>query len=197
MGRKPVDMLARSRKPQGRPGIWAEIRKQRTFTIRSIVDATDIKKATVLTYLRGLENAGFLSSEWAGSNTPRVFHLERDVGVEAPRVTRNGKAVRQGAVNEQMWRSMKRLKIFTWRELAVTASLARTPVSPATAQTYCGWLQRAGYLTIRKKGEPGKATVYQFVHDSGPRPPMIQKVAQVFDPNSRTVVYSQDPEAPE
>ena len=39
-----------------------------------------------------------------------------------------------------------------------------------------------------RKAVPGRSqAVYRLVRNTGPQPPMIQRVRQVFDPNTNTV----------
>ena len=191
MSRQPVDVLARKRKPQGRDGIWAEIRKQRVFTAGAIHKATDIPVKTVMDYLKCLENGGYLKSQKDG-RAARIFELTKDTGVEAPRLQRDGSPVTQGLCNEQMWRTMKRLKQFTWRDLAINASTDDQRVTEEQAKSYCTWLNRAGYLAVLTIGSARVPTQYRFARDTGPRPPQIQRIKQVFDPNTREVVWSRE-----
>ncbi|BAE49252.1 hypothetical protein [Paramagnetospirillum magneticum] len=206
-GRKPVHLVAAGGKPQGRQGIWEAIRAAReSFTLPGLVAATDIHRDTVRSYLRGLEAAGYIVAldrpNFADGAT-KVYQLVRDVGVEAPRVTRDGKPVTQGAAQEQMWRTMKMIRgDFSWRDLAIAAATAETPVAEEAAKDYCANLAKAGYLAVVTVGKgvvgAGKAggvpTRYRFnrAKNTGPKPPMVQRVNSVFDPNLRRVVWIEE-----
>ena len=44
-----------------------------------------------------------------------------------------------------------------------------------------------GYLTCIQKANAHRQATYRLTRDSGPLAPQIQRVKQVFDPNSKTV----------
>lgn len=196
-GRKPAHLVSAGGKPAGRQGIWEAIRVQSEgFSLPTLITATDIHRDTIRTYLRGLEAAGYIETVCTTSGGVRLYRLAKDVGIEAPRVTRDGKPVTQGAAREQMWRTMKMLAgDFSWRDLAVAASTEETPVNEEDAKDYCANLAKAGYLvtTVKGKGngKAGVPTRYRFNRgmNTGPRPPMVQRLATVFDPNLRQIVW--------
>ena len=65
-----------------------------------------------------------------------------------------------------------------------------------TAKEYCTMLTQAGYLKVlRKASPPKKPAVYKLVRNTGPQPPQIQRVKQVFDPNLDEVTYRAGGEA--
>ena len=194
MSRRRVDMLAASRKPVGRQGIWDAIRAQREkFDVGTICGATDIPRKTVSDYLHGLLRAGYVTF---GEPTPDRnlgwLVLARDTGVEAPRVTKYGEPVTQGAAREQMWRAMKMLRSdWNFHDLAVAASLDDSPVDASDAKDYARNLAMAGYLAIVAKGGPRKPARYRFIQqkNTGPKPPMVQRMQTVFDPNLGKIVW--------
>lgn len=198
MPRKPVHLTATAARPQGRDVIWAAIRKLGTFTTLDLEGETHVKEATIRTYVMGLERAGYLQridnapGRIPGAIRAARWKLSNDVGVEAPRVTRQGKPVTQGGAREQMWRTMRILGTFTYRDLAIQASTETQPVAEDDAKSYCRYLDRAGYLRLTEKGGPGKLNVYRFItaRYTGPKPPMVQRVRQVFDPNLNQVVWT-------
>ena len=55
-----------------------------------------------------------------------------------------------------------------------------------TAQSYCTMLLATGYLRVVQKANPAasKKAIYRLIRNDGPKPPMIQRVKQVFDPNT-------------
>ena len=194
-GRKPVHLVAVGKKPGGRDAIWVEIRRQRTFTYCSLQDALGIPKKTIRDYLRGLEAAGIVGREGETDAGAVRFILVKDCGVHAPRVRKDGSAVLQGRATESMWSAMRFLKQFTSRELAIHASTDEHPVSEVHANDYCKTLAKAKYLRVVKAGRPGRLAVYRFVRFTGPKAPMIQRIKQVFDPNTGEVVWSRNQEA--
>jgi len=201
MSRKPVHLLAVSKKPTGRQAIWQAIRAHRHgFTVADLARETDIHRDTIKTYVQSLEKGGYLVPQFS---IPPDWRLERDVGVEAPRVTRDGKPVTQGLAREQMWRTMKILSAdFSWRDLAIAASTEAVPVAEKDAKDYCGNLALAGYLLIVTKGKGGSkassiATRYRFnrAKNTGPKPPMVQRMQTVFDPNLGQIVWHPEVDA--
>lgn len=200
MARRPVTEV---RALETRAALWAAIRAfGRPFTSREIRRETRCTVDQVSEYLRGLTAAGILGAE-PDPSSPGPIHrllytLERDLGVEAPRVRRDGTFVTQGLGREQMWRTMRMLREFTVLDLAVNSSTEENPVAEETAAEYCHYLALAGYLAIVRQGggvgKGGVPSLYRFVPTrySGPLPPMIQRVKAVYDPNLKNVVWSEE-----
>lgn len=189
-GRKPVDQLSKAGKPQGRDVIWKVIRQQGEFTYRSLQDATDIPNKTLRSYISGLIAAGYLERQADGKKGLAVFRLVRDQGIHAPRLRPDGKEVQQGRASEALWIAMRMLKQFTPRDLAIHASNEELEVSEVHAKDYCKHLAKAKYLRVVTPGgsKTGQAT-YLFVRFTGPRAPMVQRVKQVFDPNTGEIAW--------
>ena len=199
--RKPVHIATSQRYPEGRQIMWGAIRLLRTFTLHDIEGKTRINKSTIRTYVLGLESAGYLERQRPvkaqGRYQKTHWNLVNDTGVDAPRVTRDGKPVTQGRRREQMWRTMRILGEFTIPDLAINASTEEHPVNEGDVKHYCMYLTRAGYLQIVTPGKPGNRPGtgtrqrYRMLKTryTGPQPPMIQRVHQVFDPNLGVVVW--------
>lgn len=198
-GRKPADLIAAGKRPEGRQVIWEAIRRLKTFTTLQLEGETRIKEPTIRTYVLGLERAGHLrmigikeNHPSHGRYKPAEWTLIKDVGVEAPRVTKQGTRVTQGAGRDNMWRGMKILGDFDAAELAGVASVNGVSVSLADAKHYCKYLEKAGYIKKLKNGRPGgPLSRFQFVRsrNTGAQPPMIQRTHQLFDPNLGEVVW--------
>jgi hypothetical protein len=181
-GRKAADLAA-----NGRDAIWAAIRaRTEPFTVADLTALTDTHGKTVRDYCKGLAAAGYLRSEPALPGQVATWSLVRDIGHEAPRVRLDGTPVTQGVVTEQLWRGMYILKEFTFRDLIETASIV---IPEDTARAYCKMLLATGYLKVLRKADPSKDCIarYRLIRNNGPRPPQIQRVKRVFDPNSREV----------
>ena len=86
-----------------------------------------------------------------------------------------------------MWRSMRMMAQFTARDLAIHSTTPSVNVSEETAKSYCKMLWRAGFLREIRVSRPGRASIFRLIRNTGPRPPMIQRVKRVFDPNTNTV----------
>lgn len=200
MSRKPINEVSAM---QTRAALWGAIRRLKTFTAFELRNETRCTIAQVQEYVTGLAAAGILliTGQKGGRGVIRpalVYRLERDLGIEPPRVRRDGTPVTQGLGREQMWRTMRMLKDFTALDLSVQASTEEAQVTVGTAQEYCKFLARAGYLIViragKGTGEGGIPTIYRFVQarHTGPLPPMIQKVKQLYDPNLGQVVWSSE-----
>lgn len=211
MARKPVDLIAAAQRPEGRQIIWQTMRKLRKFTVSDIEGATRINEGTIRTYVRGLERAGYIKrfgrqdrsdsiTHVKGSFAPMIYDLVRDTGIEAPRVTRQGGPVTQGRAREYLWRTLRIIGEFSYRDLAVQAATDEQPIVEADARDYVKHLHRAGYLVATTPAKPGNKpgtgspARYRLLPSkyTGPLPPMVQRVKQVFDPNLGKVVWPND-----
>jgi DNA-binding IclR family transcriptional regulator len=186
MARKPIHL---GNALNSRQAVWEAIRRLEAFTAREVRDETLLGMDTVRDYLAGLEAAGYISKEPNDAAGPTRWRLARDVGVEAPRVRRDGTLVTQGQGRENMWQAMRILRTFTARELAVAARTPDCMVQESTAAEYARHLHKAGYLSHRDG-------VYQMLPAAftGPLAPMIQRTKRVWDPNQRQVRWQSDGE---
>lgn len=189
--RKPADQIRRG---ESRDAVWEVIRKLGaaglTFTVRDIRQETRLTTSSVAEYLTGLTRAGYLAQEpAAGKFQPARFTLVKDIGHEAPRVRKDGSAVTMGQGRDQMWRALwilaQKGQRFTVKELVLDSSTAIHAVAEAEADTYLHYLAAAGY--VGKRGDTYFMPVSRW---TGPKPPMIQRVHQVWDPNTRQVVWT-------
>lgn len=178
-GRKPA-----SSKSIGRQEIWAAIRGfGRPFELEELVSVSKADRKTVQDYLRCLIPGGVVMQNDVGAYT-----LLEDRGHHAPRLTRQGQPVTQGAGTENMWRAMRLLSQFSYRDIAAHATTDTVKVSEATAKSYCSLLMRCGYLrVVHPASAHGRVAVYRLIRNSGPLPPMIQRIKVVYDPNLKTV----------
>ena len=190
--RKPMDKLNGF---DSREAMWKIIRVCPPFTIRELQQQTTLEISTVRDYVNGLCAAGYLEKDGTRASgatggvgsRAAVFKLLKDVGVDAPRVRKDGTTVTQGQGHINMWRTMRMIGNFTAKELAVNSSTPKCIVKESTAADYAKHLCFAGYL--RKNG-----TRYLFIKSSysGPKPPMIQRVKRVWDQNLKKVVWRED-----
>lgn len=179
-GRRPANAPT-----PGRHEIWQAIRDiGEVFTITDLVDRTRANRKTVADYLRCLVPGGIVAE--VGDDG---FTLVNDRGFHAPRLNRQGQPVTQGAGTENIWRSMRGLTEFTPRDLAAHSTTPDVSVTEWTAKSYCSMLMRTGYLRVVKKADPSKGSqaIYRLIRNSGPKPPQIQRVKRVFDPNTGKV----------
>lgn len=210
MARKPIHLQAAG-KLTPRDRIWTAVRalKQFTFVVISdyvVKNAPDeahvrrIEEETIKTYVESLVNAGFvrhLNPKRKVRYERALFELVRDVGVHAPRLTKAGEPVTQGAGRLAMWRVMRKLRRFTRAELAAKASTEAHQVAVEDARSYVHHLVKAGYIAVVVPGRPNHPEVYSFVpsRNTGPLAPQIQRVRHVYDPNLGRVVWHPEADA--
>lgn len=201
-------------RPLGRGVIWNAIRQLREFDIAQLEIATHIPQATLRSYVQALERGGYVAKSGtrrptrliagvtAGGYAIQSWSLVRDVGAQAPYLRKDGTDAQQGRGREQMWRAMKILKDFDYRDLAINASTDEVTVHALDAQSYVKFLARAGYLVQVTKSKPGNKpgagtrARYRLLpsRNTGPLPPMVQRVKRVYDPNTGQIM-TQDIEA--
>jgi hypothetical protein len=194
MARRPADENVN----RDRQAIWESIRAvardRREFVINDIARG-NVKRGTVADYLRALKAAGIVAVAFQPVKPGQAvrYRLERNPGAEAPRVRADGSEVTQGLANEALWRTMKTIGPFTIAYLTLMASTKQVPIQPETTKSYCRFMMAAGYLRESKAEKPRDTPKFHFVksRDPGPKPPQIQKVKRVWDPNSKQVVWSQ------
>ncbi len=177
-----------------REKLWTAMRELKRFTVPELARAAGVDRHAynVRDYLLGLVRAGILSVERPAGRPGEcsVYVLSRDLGVDAPRVRRDGSMPWESA-QSRMWKSMKILRVFSVRDLVVHAALPDAPIAPGAALRYCQWLARGGYLTPLPR-EKGDVARYRFIRDTGAKAPQILSVKQLFDANTGEIVVGQD-----
>ncbi len=204
MARKPAHLAAVKGAVFGRQAIWQVARKLRRFTRDDIILETGINHSTIDTYLKSLVAAGILTidavkpsraSRNGDIRTTNFYLLVLDSGADAPRVRRDGSPCTQGLPREQMWRTMRLIKSFNARDLAATASTDTIVVDPRDAADYVKHLFHAGYLRLVQASKPGTQAIYRLINDTGPRPPMVQRLKTVFDQNLGKIMWHEEVDA--
>ncbi len=202
--RKPVHLAAQGPKCD-RQSMWEAIRKLAkagdSITVRKVweLGAEWAPRGRVREYIIGLSAAGYLEAVERVPGKAVEYRLVKDCGLEAPRVRKDGTEVTQGRGREQMWRTIKIVGEFTARDLASAASTPEHPVAESTAKDYCLMLAGAGYLATTRPGGPRTPARYRLVPSrwTGPRAPMIQRLKQLYDPNTGEVVFRRNPQTEE
>ncbi|EGJ49018.1 hypothetical protein [Desulfocurvibacter africanus] len=191
MSRHPVDRQPARR---GQEHYWSIIRELardgKPITATSVHDRCSGSRDAVADYVRRLVKGGYLRPAYLLGKT-QAFELIRD-SRDTPRLTQDGQPVVMGASREQLWRTMKMLATWDYRELALAASTEEVPVAAIDAQNYVKHLFRAGYLALVTKATSTKLARYRLLpsKNTGPKPPQVQRVKQVYDPNLRQVVWA-------
>jgi len=191
-GRKRIDLEMQGTKGN-RQRCWEAMRaRPEGFTGYEIARAAKVHDDTVRSYIQGLIAGGYVVVAGGDRFEEQTLQLARDTGVEAPAVTRDGRSSTAGRGTEAMWRTLRILGEVNAAELAEQASAA-VPVSQWTARSYLKWLKRAGYVQVVRPGKPGQMERYSLAPGryTGPKPPMIQRIGQVYDANLGEVVYRQ------
>ncbi|MDO5704064.1 MAG: helix-turn-helix domain-containing protein [Paracoccus sp. (in: a-proteobacteria)] len=167
--------------------IWDHLRSAAGPETRAdIITATGIAPSTVANYLKALRAAGIVDK--SGCERQPQWVLVVDHGHHAPRVRADGSRVTGGNATLNLWRSMRMLGEFSARDLAAHSATPDVDVTENHAKVYCHKLLAAGYLrVVQKAAPPHRAAVYRLTRNTGPRPPKVQRVQQVFDPNTSTV----------
>ena len=172
-----------------RQRVWEKIREMKRFNLDDLVKALPgtINRSTTRSYVKALVAGGFI--HWQPNHPVKYvdYVLIKDNGVEAPRLRRDGGIVIQGRGQENMWRTLRTLNhTVGYFELSALASTDEHPVSPNAARDYLGNLHHAGYVNK-------VADKYHLLpkKNTGPRPPMIQRTKQVYDPNLGKVVWTE------
>lgn len=189
--RRPVDVMAANGMPSPRQAIWDGIRhiagpdRSSVVTLAALIALKGTDRKTTRAYLAALAAGGYLGP----ADEAHSWRLLRDAGVHAPRLHRDGTPVTQGAGMQNMWRSMRMLAKFSALDIAVHSTTDQVQVSEGAAKFYCSILLQTGYLRVLQKACPpqGRLAVYRLIRNDGPEPPMIQRVKQIFDPNTGKV----------
>lgn len=169
-----------------RQAVWNAIRAKEVFNIKDLRDETVMKIDSVREYVIGLEAAGYVERippKELRQGAAACWRLIRDVGIDAPRVRKDGSPVTQGKGRENMWKAMRVLRTFTVRDLTVHARTPDCDVKESTAEEYARHLCYAGYL---HRHEDGSYTMLPSAY-TGPKAPMIQRTKVVWDPNTNKV----------
>lgn len=182
---------------KGYKAYWAAILKTAAanggaFTIREIDGACNTHKRTIRQYVNALVLAGYAEHNGYADYQAKVYFLKLRP-TEAPRLKHDGTHVIMGRGREQIWRAMQMHKNFTKKDLVVFASTDEQTVTETAVKEYLTFLHRAGYLALVSKSKPGTPARYRLKPDmnSGPKPPLIQRVKAVFDQNWQKVVWGE------
>lgn len=199
-GKKPVNLVSASGHRDPQDMVWEGIRALKVFTQADIevwmLNKFDrgINSKTVRSYISRLVKGNYLEvtkSETARNISKRfTYELVKDAGTHSPRLKKTGEPSTQGLGRENLWRAMKILKNFDWRELVDVCNTNEVTIKPSEAKDYIRHLNGAGYLKVVQKSVGNTPARYNFVPsmNTGYHPPMIQRIKRVFDPNLNKVM---------
>lgn len=192
--RKPAHLEYQGGKSP-RQRVWEKIRELRAFNLDDLVKALPgtIHRDTTRSYVKALVAGGYLFHQPNHPYEYVDYKLTKDNGVEAPRLRKDGSEVTQGREQENLWRTLRTVNHpVNHRELAGLASTAAHPVAASFARDYLVNLYKAGYVSRSEvKAFKGSCTYSLKPNmNTGPRPPMIQRIKQIYDPNLGKVVWT-------
>lgn len=196
-------------KPQAKPArafgagtieqrIWTAIRARSAAGLRiTLPDAAfdaKAKEGTAGYYFERLVAGGYLKLDGRqprnktsrGQFSYAAYRLERDVGMAAPRLRRDGTPATWGLAREQMWRTAKILLSFDARDLSLAASTPERAVRMDDAKQYLCALRRGGYVVASPaRRSASTLTRFRFVQakNTGPLAPAVRADRSVYDRN--------------
>lgn len=200
MPRQAITTITNLKFEQTRQAVWDEMRLHVQtgvgFTSRDIADSTNRHRDTVRSYVKGLIAAGILiphSVEIRRKMEAQLYTIHPDHRVsEAPRVNKQGQPVTQGQANQNMWRSMRIMKQFTAKQLAVSASTQSCLIKESTAKAYIKHLHNAGFLYVSQgNGPQPRSYILRALSNSGPKPPMVTRTHVVYDQNKKQIIHAE------
>ena len=148
-------------------------------------------------YLSGLTIKGYLSREVDGALVEGQWFLKKDIGKQAPDVDEHGTEIGYGCINKQIWNTIRILKEFTTKELAINAATEECPMNQNTVNQYISMLRKAGYLVAKGKRPCRGHQRLRLVPsmNTGPHAPSCEQFTQVRDNNRDEIVWSGGDEA--
>jgi hypothetical protein len=194
-GMKPRSTLRPTLRPlarlTGKDAVWQTIRElaPAEFTGRDIDRRVQAGSDLTRDYLRSLVRAGIVAQlSIPAPGQPARYRLERDCGVEPPRVRADGTMDDAPTHQERLWQAMKVLPSFRVVDLQASTGIA----SVQTLKSYIAHLHRAGYLAVVEPALATRRTAsYRLLpsRNTGPRPPAIRRGRVVFDQNTGRQVW--------
>lgn len=191
-----------------RQRVWLAIRKYADeFTIQQVADLGDMKYESARSFVGQLVKVGLVE---VTKITPvhhanctvkqKIYCLVNDVGYHYPQMSKAGKILGVTG-NKAMWNTLRiTQKAMNADELAKQSSNDDLQVKPSTASSYLAMLYDAGYLKrVEEAKTTGGKAKYMLLPNmnTGAKPPQVQRVKQVFDPNLNETMYSERPELDE
>lgn len=168
------------------------------WTIHDIDQRSNVShRSTIGDFVRRLVAAGIAiqleeKRQTAPNTTPaRLYRLQGQPPLRAPRLRRDGTQAAQGRGQQQMWNVMRSPLArdgFTFHDLVLWGSTETIAVSTATAKKYVQHLAGAGYLNLLRQGRPRLPALWRLqpAMNTGPRPPLILTARIVYDQNRMT-----------
>lgn len=188
-GRRAPEVLAAHPHAHGREAVLKALSEAaEPLSATALARAASVPVRTASSALATLRDEGRVvelpsTAKWGGS----TWQL-------CPAAPPSGPQAESG--RERMWRTMKLLRTFTPRDLAVHASLPGAEVADAEGVHYCRMLARAGYLVIAQPpvlGRHARQASYRLVKSTGPKAPQVTRLKAVWDPNEQRLAWHEQP----
>ena len=183
-----------------RQRMWEAIRSIKgEFYAVDIERLSDCELANVYHYLRSLSKAQFVTvrevatTKRKGDRLSKAYTLIKNTGIEAPRINAKGEIVTAGPKYELLWRTFRILNTVTTDQLLDHAAAAGLEMTKRSVNTYTRALLDAGYISAAGK-DGSRIFTLKPAMNTGPRPPQIQSIKAVYDPNLNKVMHSEDPQ---
>lgn len=183
--------------PQGPQHYWSQmvcLSRKGGFTITDIHKSTSLRsRRTVKDYVLFCLESGFveqIGERPTEKNRAAFVYRVRDLRQAAPIQRRPDFEDSHGRRAQQMWNTMRRLRVFTARSLAIAASTEEIAVQEATARAYLRSLAKAGYVAADDRQTGNRIQwVLLPAFNTGPLAPAItQRGTVLVDRNlSRSV----------
>lgn len=150
------------------------------FTHQQLADAAKADLDDVRHYIRRWLGIGWIESDGIERNR-KYFKVARPEFCQR---------VDRGTPEGNMWRSMRRSRLFSPVDLVATGFTETITFDLAAARAYCQSLARAGYLKVEKKASPPeREAVYRLIRDTGPHAPVPKRVRVLFDLNLDEIAH--------
>lgn len=186
-----------------RARLWQVLREQkhRFADLGLLADLADVDVGAAKAYLTALCNGKYVAKGENATNRrthKRLYQLINDVGVDYPRLNKDGTPLLLGQANANMWRTMRMLRQFTTADVVGHASSSSVEITESAARAFIGRLLAAGYLTVTvspKSLGVGKGTtmgVYLLSKDTGPKPPVWQAINCMYDQNLNEIMWHEE-----
>jgi len=167
---------------------WALALRLPSFGYAEIAAEMKISIDQATKIVRGWDGQGALELLQSGAGLRKLWKVKPGCDRPAPPAPQGRTA------EENLWTSMRGLRIFTPTDLAAHSSTDLVIVLKADAHAYCRLLLAGGYLKVERKAAPARAqeAIYRLIRNTGPRPPRAVRVSAVVDDNTDMVTLLGD-----
>lgn len=161
------------------------------FTITDVHQRTNGRsRRTIKAYVLFCAGHGHIAAvgeQILGNHQVATVYKVREPRAAAPVERRSSFAGSHGRGRQQIWTAMRALKLFTVRELAVSATTSDHAVSEKTARSYVGLLVRAGYVAeVGRRTRSGEQARWKLLpaFNTGPlAPAALGRESVLYDRN--------------